>query len=170
MLFLVRHLLRVRVFGEFHARTHNDFCVVQKAAARDLSSYHRGVDLIPPPRSAAIRLWYGGSDAANDAIGYAKFFSRSHDAVIRVLRCSGHRHRNARAHRGFQGVVSALFWSPWASVRWQYRGLYGVIPEMIVRRVLRALRGPKPPSQLTTNSNSHATHPHHSGFRPRQAL
>ena len=40
---------------------------------------HRGVNLI----SGALpfgRLWYGDPDA----IGYAKFFSRSHDAVIRV--------------------------------------------------------------------------------------
>jgi hypothetical protein len=29
-------------------------------------------------------LWYGEPDAVNNAIGYAKFFSRSHDAVIRV--------------------------------------------------------------------------------------
>jgi hypothetical protein len=30
------------------------------------------------------RLWYGEPDAISNAIGYAKFFSRSHDAVIRV--------------------------------------------------------------------------------------
>jgi hypothetical protein len=30
------------------------------------------------------RLWYGESNAASHAVGYAKFFSRSHDAVIRV--------------------------------------------------------------------------------------
>jgi len=30
------------------------------------------------------RLWYGEQNAAANAIGYAKFFSRSHDAVIRV--------------------------------------------------------------------------------------
>ena len=44
---------------------------------------HRGVDLI----SDALlfgRLWYTGPDAANDAIGYAKFRSRSCNAVIRV--------------------------------------------------------------------------------------
>jgi hypothetical protein len=28
--------------------------------------------------------WYGQPDAISNAIGYAKFFSRSHDAVIRV--------------------------------------------------------------------------------------
>ena len=43
----------------------------------------RGVDLI----SAVLpfgRLWYGEPDAISNAIGYANFFSRSHDAVIRV--------------------------------------------------------------------------------------
>jgi hypothetical protein len=42
-----------------------------------------GVDLI----SDALPfggLWYGEPDAISNAIGYAKFFSRSHDAVIRV--------------------------------------------------------------------------------------
>jgi hypothetical protein len=33
------------------------------------------------------RLWYGEPNAISNAVGYAKFFSRSHDAVIRVLRC-----------------------------------------------------------------------------------
>jgi hypothetical protein len=31
------------------------------------------------------RLWYGETDAITNAIGYAKFYSRSHDAVIRVF-------------------------------------------------------------------------------------
>jgi len=30
------------------------------------------------------RLWYVEPDAISNAVGYAKFFSRSHDAVIRV--------------------------------------------------------------------------------------
>jgi len=30
------------------------------------------------------RLWYAGPNAISNAIGYAKFYSRSHDAVIRV--------------------------------------------------------------------------------------
>jgi hypothetical protein len=29
-------------------------------------------------------LWYAEPNAATNAIGYAKFYSRSHDAVIRV--------------------------------------------------------------------------------------
>jgi len=43
----------------------------------------RGVDLI----SDALpfrHLWYGEPDAISNAIEYAKFYSRSHDAVICV--------------------------------------------------------------------------------------
>jgi hypothetical protein len=29
-------------------------------------------------------MWYGGPNGISNAIGYAKFSSRSHDAVIRV--------------------------------------------------------------------------------------
>jgi len=32
----------------------------------------------------SCRLWYGELNAISDAIEYAKFYSRSHDAVIRV--------------------------------------------------------------------------------------
>ena len=48
----------------------------------------RGVDLI----SDALPfggLWYGESDAISNAIGYARFYSRSHDAVIRVYDTAG---------------------------------------------------------------------------------
>jgi hypothetical protein len=41
--------------------------------------HKRGVDLISDALPFG-RLWYGEPDA----ISYAKFFSRSHDAVIRV--------------------------------------------------------------------------------------
>ena len=44
---------------------------------------HRGVDLISDALPFG-RLWYGEADAISNAIGYAKFRSRSHDAVIRV--------------------------------------------------------------------------------------
>jgi hypothetical protein len=44
---------------------------------------HRGVDLISDVLPFG-RLWYCEPDAINNAIGYARFFSRSHDAVIRV--------------------------------------------------------------------------------------
>jgi hypothetical protein len=34
-------------------------------------------------------LWYSGPNAISNAIGYATFFSRSHDAVIRVYDAAG---------------------------------------------------------------------------------
>src|SRR6266700_2258633 len=48
----------------------------------------RGFDLI----SEALpfgRLWYSEPNAISNAINYAKFFSRSHDAVIRVYNDAG---------------------------------------------------------------------------------
>jgi hypothetical protein len=35
------------------------------------------------------RLWYGEPDAVGNVTGYAKFFRRSHDAVIRVYDNAG---------------------------------------------------------------------------------
>jgi hypothetical protein len=43
----------------------------------------RGFDLISDVLPFG-RLWYGEPNAINNAIGNAKFFSRWHDAVIRV--------------------------------------------------------------------------------------
>jgi hypothetical protein len=43
----------------------------------------RGFDLISDALPFG-RLSYGEPDAIGHAVGYAKFFSRSHDAVIRV--------------------------------------------------------------------------------------
>jgi hypothetical protein len=37
------------------------------------------------------RLWYGEPNAISNAIGHAKFFSRSHYAVIRVYNEGGQR-------------------------------------------------------------------------------
>jgi hypothetical protein len=48
----------------------------------------RSVDLI----SEALqfdRLWYSGPDAIENAIGYARFYSRSHATVIRVHDSAG---------------------------------------------------------------------------------
>jgi hypothetical protein len=58
---------------------------------------HRGFDLISdllPFR----RLWYAEPNAAANAVGYAKFYSRSHHAVIRIYDEAGkvietHEHR-----------------------------------------------------------------------------
>ena len=43
----------------------------------------RGVDLISDVLPFG-HLWYAEPNAVSNAIGYAKFFSRSHDVVIRV--------------------------------------------------------------------------------------
>jgi hypothetical protein len=48
----------------------------------------RGVDRISDALPFG-RLWYGEPDAINNAINYAKFYSRSHDAVIRVYDATG---------------------------------------------------------------------------------
>jgi hypothetical protein len=50
--------------------------------------HHRGVDLISDALPFG-RLWYSEPDAISNAIGYAKFFSRSHNAVIRVYNGMG---------------------------------------------------------------------------------
>ena len=49
---------------------------------------HRGVDLISDALPFG-RLWYAQPNAVSSAIGYAKFYSRSHDAVIRVYDDAG---------------------------------------------------------------------------------
>jgi hypothetical protein len=49
---------------------------------------HRGVDLISDVLPFA-RLWYDGPSAIGNAVGYAKFCSRSRDAVIRVYNAAG---------------------------------------------------------------------------------
>jgi hypothetical protein len=46
-------------------------------------SDHRGVDLISDALPFG-RLWYAEPDAVANAIAYAKFRSRSHEAVIRL--------------------------------------------------------------------------------------
>jgi hypothetical protein len=50
----------------------------------------RGVDLVSDALPFG-RVWYGEPDAISNAIGYAKFFSRSHDPVIRVYDEAGQR-------------------------------------------------------------------------------
>ena len=48
----------------------------------------RGVDLISETLPFG-RLWYGEPNAVSNAIEYAKFRSRSHNAVIRVYDAAG---------------------------------------------------------------------------------
>jgi hypothetical protein len=62
----------------------------------------RGADLISDALPFG-RLCYGEPDAVNNAIGYAKFFSRSHDPVIRVYDKAGNvieTHEQAGEFRG----------------------------------------------------------------------
>jgi len=49
---------------------------------------HRGVNLISDALPFGA-LWYGEPNAITNAIGYARFYSRSHRAVIRVFDESG---------------------------------------------------------------------------------
>src|SRR2546430_8681006 len=51
-------------------------------------SNKRGFDLISDALPFG-RLWYGEPNAISNTTGYAKFYSRSHDAVIRVFDESG---------------------------------------------------------------------------------
>jgi hypothetical protein len=52
------------------------------------SKHKRGVDLISDALPSGV-LRYGEPNAVSNAIGYAKFRSRSHDAVIRVFDAAG---------------------------------------------------------------------------------
>src|SRR5260370_41504786 len=49
-------------------------------------------------------LWYRGSNAISNAIGFAKFYNRSQNAVIRVYNDSWQRDRDARAQWRLQRV------------------------------------------------------------------
>jgi hypothetical protein len=62
-----------------------DFDLIQQKHAHDIRppKDHRGVDLISDALPFG-RLWYAEPNAVSNAFGYAKFRSRSHDAVIRV--------------------------------------------------------------------------------------
>jgi hypothetical protein len=42
-----------------------------------------------PMRWHSGKLWYGEPDAVSNAVNYAKFYSRSHHAVIRVYDAAG---------------------------------------------------------------------------------
>jgi hypothetical protein len=58
----------------------------------------RGVDLVSDALPFG-RLWYEGAHAAANAIGYARFYSRSHHVVIRVYDEPGNV-IDAREHKG----------------------------------------------------------------------
>jgi hypothetical protein len=64
-------------YGETYSETNH---VYEVCPRKD----KRGVDLVSDVLPFG-RLWYGEPDAIINAIGYAKFRSRSHDAVIHVF-------------------------------------------------------------------------------------
>jgi hypothetical protein len=61
-------------------RVHASLCTFTKSAP---AKNHRGVDLISDALPFG-HLWYGELNAVSNAVDYAKFGSRSHDAVTRV--------------------------------------------------------------------------------------
>jgi hypothetical protein len=60
---------------------------------------HPGVEVISDALPFG-RLWYRELDAITNAIGYAKFYSRSHDAVIRVYDHAGNVIDETHEHAG----------------------------------------------------------------------
>jgi hypothetical protein len=65
---------------------------------------HRGVDLISDVLPFGS-LWYAGQNALARQWDYAKFSSRSHDAVIRVYDDAGNVIERPRTRGRFQRVV-----------------------------------------------------------------
>jgi hypothetical protein len=59
---------------------------------------HRAIDLISDALPSG-RLWYGESNAVENAVGYALHYSRSHGAVIRVYDAAGNV-IETREHKG----------------------------------------------------------------------
>ena len=71
----------------------------------------RGVDLISDALPFG-RLWYGEPSTVASAVEYAKFYSRSHDAVIRVYDDAGnvietHKHKGDFPNSAFLPPASA---------------------------------------------------------------
>jgi hypothetical protein len=90
----------------------------RRFAENDMHAYEvrphkdrRGVDLISDALPFG-RLWYGEPNAVSNAIGNAKFYSRSHHAVIRVYDTAGNVIENARARGRVQRVMSFVRASP----------------------------------------------------------
>jgi hypothetical protein len=87
-------------FNATYRRSEPFQCVLKACATHDVQrTYkdHRGVNLISDALPFG-RLSYAGQDAVSNAIGYAKFYSLSHRAVIRVYDDAGklievHRHK-----------------------------------------------------------------------------
>ena len=63
-------------------------CNIPSTFTTSIAQNHRGIGLISEVLPFG-RLWYGESNAVENAIGYAMHFSRSHNAVIRVYDDAG---------------------------------------------------------------------------------
>ena len=68
---------------------------------------NRGVDLISDALPFG-RLWYGEPNAISNAVDYAKFFSRSHPAVIRVYDEAGN---EIEMHEQWSSSRRPSYWS-----------------------------------------------------------
>jgi len=70
---------------------------------------HRGIDLISDALPFG-RLWYGepGAIENENASDYAKFYSRSHDAVIRLYDEAGNLRETHEHHGRVQRAVNAF--------------------------------------------------------------
>jgi hypothetical protein len=82
--FLLRHFSP----GDKIENCSSQFLAVCWIVHVEFKVHHHGVDLI----SDALRfgsLWYSGPNGVSNAIGFAKFYSRSHHAVIRVYDAAG---------------------------------------------------------------------------------
>ena len=66
---------------------------------------HLGFDLISDALPFGA-LWYGEPNAISNAVGYAKFYSRSHDPMIRVFDQAGAVVETHEHGGDFQGAVN----------------------------------------------------------------
>jgi hypothetical protein len=80
----------------------------------DYTKDRRGVDLISDALPFG-RLWYGEPNAASNAVDYAKFRSRSHDAVIHFYAEAGNvidTHEHAGVFNEWWRRLSSFRWIP----------------------------------------------------------
>ena len=71
---------------------------------------HRGVDLISDALPFGA-LWYGEPNAISNAVSYARFYSRSHLAVIRVYDDAGNvieTHEHAGDFKEWREIASTF--------------------------------------------------------------
>jgi hypothetical protein len=90
----------------------------------------RGINLISDVLPFC-RLWYGEPDAISNAIGYAKFRRRSHEAVIRVYDAAGNVIDTHEQAGEFKRAVSHFFLAPWS-------GPLVNVADMLVTTVMKA--------------------------------